>query len=64
MGRRGRHAVEEQFNWDREERKLLAFYRSITDGRDTLNAPNRRTVMIAEPVHGIAEDGREPEDYK
>jgi glycosyltransferase involved in cell wall biosynthesis len=33
MGQRGRHAVEEQFNWDREECKLLAFYRSITDGR-------------------------------
>src|SRR5262249_18418576 len=34
MGRRGRHAVEEQFNWDREAEKLLAFYRSITHASD------------------------------
>jgi glycosyltransferase involved in cell wall biosynthesis len=31
MGRRGRQAVEEQFNWSREECKLLAFYGSMTD---------------------------------
>jgi len=30
MGRRGRQAVEEQFNWTREECKLLAFYGSLT----------------------------------
>ncbi len=30
MGRRGRAAVEQQFNWLLEERKLLAFYSSIT----------------------------------
>ena len=30
MGRRGRQAVEEQFNWRREECKLLAFYGSMT----------------------------------
>jgi glycosyltransferase involved in cell wall biosynthesis len=30
MGRRGRQAVEERFNWSREECKLLAFYGSMT----------------------------------
>ena len=30
MGSRGRRAVEEHFNWECEESKLLAFYRSIT----------------------------------
>jgi glycosyltransferase involved in cell wall biosynthesis len=30
MGRRGRQAVEEQFNWSHEEYKLLAFYGSMT----------------------------------
>lgn len=31
MGRRGRAAVEQQFNWLLEERKLLAFYQSIAN---------------------------------
>jgi glycosyltransferase involved in cell wall biosynthesis len=30
MGCRGRQAVEEQFNWSREECKLLAFYNAMT----------------------------------
>lgn len=30
MGDRGRQAVEEHFNWSREENKLLAFYGSMT----------------------------------
>ena len=29
MGRRGRKAVEERFNWDTEEKTLLSFYASI-----------------------------------
>ena len=30
MGRRGRKAVEERFNWDTEEKTLLSFYASIS----------------------------------
>ncbi|HEY1528391.1 MAG TPA: glycosyltransferase family 4 protein [Candidatus Angelobacter sp.] len=33
MGRRGQQAVEERFNWGREECKLLAFYGSMTHPR-------------------------------
>jgi glycosyltransferase involved in cell wall biosynthesis len=29
MGRRGRRAVEQRFNWDREERKLLGLYQEL-----------------------------------
>lgn len=38
MGRRGRAAVEQQFNWLVEERKLLAFYNSIL-GSTLIPAP-------------------------
>ena len=33
MGRRGQTAVQEHFNWRREERKLLDFYGSMTERR-------------------------------
>lgn len=32
MGRQGRRAVEEEFNWDTQEKKLLALYRDLTGG--------------------------------
>jgi len=38
MGRRGRTAVEQKFNWLVEERKLLAFYNSIL-GSTPIPAP-------------------------
>jgi glycosyltransferase involved in cell wall biosynthesis len=34
MGARGRKAIEEHFNWDAEERTLLAFYSSILAPRE------------------------------
>lgn len=33
MGRRGRHAVEQELNWDHERAKLLALYRRLLDPR-------------------------------
>mgnify|MGYP002815910601 FL=1 len=33
MGRRGREAVEERYNWERESRTLLALYAAWADGR-------------------------------
>ncbi len=33
MGRNGRKAVKDRFNWQAEERKLMDFYTLITDGR-------------------------------
>lgn len=32
MGREGRRAVAEEFNWDTQEKKLLALYRDLTAG--------------------------------
>jgi len=32
MGFRGRRAVEDRFNWSREEKKFLQFYRELTGG--------------------------------
>jgi glycosyltransferase involved in cell wall biosynthesis len=40
MGRRGRQAVEEQFNWGHEEGKLLAFYGSMTHRRHNAGDAN------------------------
>lgn len=33
MGREGRRAIAEEFNWDTQEKKLLALYRDLTAGR-------------------------------
>jgi hypothetical protein len=32
MGRRGRTAVKERFNWDREAPRLLALYQALESG--------------------------------
>jgi glycosyltransferase involved in cell wall biosynthesis len=40
MGRRGRKAVEERFNWANEERTLLSFYSSLLPGQGVLANPS------------------------
>ncbi len=41
MGRRGRRAIEERFNWDREKRKLLSLYGQLT------KTPHPGNAMVA-----------------
>ncbi len=38
MGRRGRRAVEEQFNWNSEQRTLLSFYSSVLEAHKPAEA--------------------------
>ena len=33
MGRRGRAAVEEKYNWEREAEKLVALYKELMEER-------------------------------
>jgi glycosyltransferase involved in cell wall biosynthesis len=33
MGQKGREAIEKEFNWEVEEKRLIAFYTQIIDGR-------------------------------
>ena len=47
MGRNGRKAVEERFNWSSEERTLLSFYSSLLS-RAERPAPNAVTLELPE----------------
>jgi len=49
MGRRGRKAVEEQFNWRAEERTLLSFYSSML--RTTEAAITGGTLETSQGAH-------------
>ncbi|MBN2333540.1 MAG: glycosyltransferase family 4 protein [Deltaproteobacteria bacterium] len=42
MGKRGRQAVEEHYNWPREERKLLALYDRLAAGLDNLSTVKQK----------------------
>jgi glycosyltransferase involved in cell wall biosynthesis len=48
MGRRGRKAVEERFNWANEERTLLSFYSSLLPGSGVLANPSMQ-VLAGDP---------------
>jgi glycosyltransferase involved in cell wall biosynthesis len=38
MGQRGRNAILERYNWDREKGKLLSLYETLGDGKEALAA--------------------------
>jgi glycosyltransferase involved in cell wall biosynthesis len=48
MGRRGRKAVEERFNWANEERTLLSFYSTLLPGSGVLANPSMQ-VLAGDP---------------
>jgi glycosyltransferase involved in cell wall biosynthesis len=45
MGRRGRKAVEERFNWTNEERTLLSFYAALLPQPGMLKNPTKQVVI-------------------
>ena len=46
MGRRGKRAVEEQYNWPREYQRLVAFYNGVLQAHEKPNCATKTTVSL------------------
>lgn len=55
MGRNGRRAVEERYNWEQEANTLIAFYRDrlgVRAGQSAENRASPREIDVARPAAG------------